>query len=487
MLLKNKRATSPPKKKLKLLKKFAVPALAMMITLGGIGTATFLSQKNQDIRNYASTASFQVVGHMDRLSCDGFKGWVWDPQQPNLSISVHIYERLSDGTEKFVTGGAANGFRGDVAAFTRDNGFHEFNIPMPKEYMDGSTRSFVIYGFDHTRRLYGGIVSGGIGTLTCTGTLKTRINLIPQQNILPIEVPRPTKLYEYQCSTSSSNTPTASEVWIGQKSNDGTNLCSEKANSRSPDCHNATITKLANGLGTCIWNSSSGSNNKIKLLSNSAQMPNKGCSIHSNNWNRSNPGGYSSQIVWDFSRRNDYKNSTAYQLGKIHRLILKTGFSLDKYSKSTCPAGIIDPITGITTPVAQSMIGLMFNEVNSSGNTISTVFYQLMTYDSRAEFRKYEKGNHVNCGLSNSTSGGSPFLLIDNSLAYYGQKYPLIGKGMMHYELNLMPQIVAGIRHCRGNSVNLDNYRLSGVFFSNETMNTAGLTSTYEGSVLEIF
>lgn len=476
----------------KKIKKFQIMKLTFLMLLFVFVALMIVYQlRNQPLVYWsrANQPSFQAEGYLDHINCNSIKGWVWDPKQPNVSISVHIYERLPNGIEQFVMGGGASSYRGDVASYTKDNGNHGFDIPIEDRYKDGNTRTFVVYGFDQKRNIGGGLLHGGFGTVTCSKPPLMSLNLIPQGASIPIEVPRPIRLNQFQCETSSRNIKSSSpsNFWIGQKSNDHVNLC--EVQNVSSACPGASISRYASGLGVCIWEASQRQAplGRVILHSNSSVMPNKGCAIHVTDWNKNNPGGYSSQIVWDYSQRPDYKGSTKYTLGKMQRLHLNTGYQLQSVSWDSCPSNILDPITNTRVPIAQSIIGIILNEVDNVGNTLSTVFYQLMIYDTRPEYRTLSNAEHINCSLSNSTSGGKPFALIDHSLAYYGQKYPEAGAGTLLFDLNLFPQIVAGIRKCKGANVNLNNFKLAGAFLSNETMNTASIRSSFENTKIEIY
>ena len=240
------------------------------------------------------------------------------------------------------------------------------------------------------------ITNTTIPTITNQPSLLT-LNLIPPNENLPIEIPRPNRLFDFACTTSQSTFPTTAETWIAQKSNDGINYCSPDTLTTSTSCSGANIQRHTPGMGICIWNSST---RKLRLDTNSATMPLNGCSINSNPWNVANPGGYSSQLVSDYTRKSQYLNSPSYELGKMSTLFLEFEFGIIEYTQSSCPPGVIDPITQTTTPVAQSMIGIMFNEVDLVTNaTLSTVFYQLMLYDSRPEYRQYDSGRYIHCIL----------------------------------------------------------------------------------------
>ncbi|MBP9758248.1 hypothetical protein KBD45_01025 [Candidatus Dojkabacteria bacterium] len=430
---------------------------------------------------------FVAEGYVENADCNKINGWVRSVNEPNKSISVHIYERNSDGSQTFLVGVQANIHRPDVAVYAKDNGLHGFSISTPKNIQNGQVRNILVYAFDPVKKLGGGLLNNGSRVIQCSQLPKFSIT-IPNSTSFPIEVARPTKSSQYECmSDSSLFNSYKGEFLIAQKSNDRTSYCNVKSNIRklqNVNCEGANVNLISEGLGFCYWNNMK----QIKTYSNSNFMPNNGCSIHSNSYNRNNPGGYSSQFIDDFTKKTNYFTDSKYFLNSYNKLELSFGVRISNYSQSICPANILDPVTKTTDPVAQSMIGLMFTEIDPKTNLgLASVFYQLMLYDSREEYRTYEKGRNTDCKLSNSTSGGYPFILIDNSLAYYGQNYPKMNGEASYYNFNLLPQIIEGIRTCRSSQADLSKYRFTGFFLSTETMNTAGIETDFINPVFNIF
>lgn len=76
---------------------------------------------------FAATLSAQIVGFVDHATCDGVEGWVADTKNLNTSINVTM---SSDGPVTAVTQ-LANGYRADVGAYLKDNGYHGFKIIVP--------------------------------------------------------------------------------------------------------------------------------------------------------------------------------------------------------------------------------------------------------------------------------------------------------------------------------------------------------------------
>jgi len=75
-------------------------------------------------------------GYVDVADCNSIIGWAADRYRLNTSITVRIY----DGST-FVASVPANGFRGDVASYLGDNGYHGFGIATPAQFIDGAAHT----------------------------------------------------------------------------------------------------------------------------------------------------------------------------------------------------------------------------------------------------------------------------------------------------------------------------------------------------------
>ena len=77
-------------------------------------------------------------GYVDLLTSDTIKGWAWDSVQPNIPISVDVW----DGTRLLGTV-SANGYRADLLGAGKGNGYHAFSMALPASVQDGGTHTII--------------------------------------------------------------------------------------------------------------------------------------------------------------------------------------------------------------------------------------------------------------------------------------------------------------------------------------------------------
>ena len=78
-------------------------------------------------------------GFHDGLSCTAAWGWAWDANQPNTPISIDVY----DGATLLGTMSAA-GYRADLVAAGKGNGYHAFSFPLPASVRNGLAHSITV-------------------------------------------------------------------------------------------------------------------------------------------------------------------------------------------------------------------------------------------------------------------------------------------------------------------------------------------------------
>jgi len=78
------------------------------------------------------------VGDVEQAYCQEIRGWVWDKNQPDVSVDVEVW----DG-DRYLLKVSANQFRQDLVDAGYGNGRHAFRIPTPPQLKDH--RSHVIH------------------------------------------------------------------------------------------------------------------------------------------------------------------------------------------------------------------------------------------------------------------------------------------------------------------------------------------------------
>jgi hypothetical protein len=73
-----------------------------------------------------------LEGTLDVVDVEAFAGWVWDPKQPNMPLTVGLYEE-----ERLLATALADQFREDLIAAGKGDGRHAFRIPTPMAIKDG--------------------------------------------------------------------------------------------------------------------------------------------------------------------------------------------------------------------------------------------------------------------------------------------------------------------------------------------------------------
>jgi hypothetical protein len=74
-------------------------------------------------------------GYLDQADCNVLAGWAWDRNLPNTAVTVDIY---ANGALK-ASGVLAGGYRADLAAAGKGNGYHAFVWTIPPELKNGAT------------------------------------------------------------------------------------------------------------------------------------------------------------------------------------------------------------------------------------------------------------------------------------------------------------------------------------------------------------
>ncbi len=475
-------------------RRLLIGAVFVGLGLAGFVTVALFSSKVsfENRSNADEGGKILSQGYFGVVDCSTIDGWVWQMGVRDKSIDIHLYTLGADGQGKFVTGATANLPRPDVAAsVSQDNGKHGFRMITPKELKDGQEHTLIAYGYDPITRVGGEPLLNSPVKLRCNPESPaqggqgspTKILMLPNQTNFPIGVSRATKQFEYECNSDGSANVSPQQYMITQQSNTSEQSLCKDSNRVSDLCPGADLAKESSTMRSCYWSSQ----RRVLTSVNAANMPSRGCLIHADAYNRANPGGYANHLLADYTAAPDFWGLQSYSLKNMSQLWLDLGVRLSDYGYEACAPGLVDRVTKTTTPVAQTILGLIFTAVDPiTKKGSNTVFYQLQLYDSRDVFRTAEHSKNVDCSLSSSVSGASSFILIDNSLVYYGQKYPEIGGQPVSYSLNLMPQIIEGIKKCQGENADLSKYQLTSMFVGTEAMNGARLTSEFIDPKLSI-
>jgi len=104
------------------------------------------------------TCGYSLTGYIDKASCAGITGWAASRTQPNVSISVSLW----DGTQQ-IASTIANGLRSDVGSYLGDDGRHAFTLSLPAAYLDGIPHSLQVHYANSTSNQ----VPGSPVSLTC--------------------------------------------------------------------------------------------------------------------------------------------------------------------------------------------------------------------------------------------------------------------------------------------------------------------------------
>ncbi len=105
--------------------------------------------------NYCSSScqtqtAYAPKGVHDGVSCTSILGWTCDQEDYNITVAVHVYERLqSGGATTFIASGNANVAREPaVGAQCGGNVNHGFNIPFPDSSINGEIKNIYTYAIN---------------------------------------------------------------------------------------------------------------------------------------------------------------------------------------------------------------------------------------------------------------------------------------------------------------------------------------------------
>jgi len=105
------------------------------------GTSTALGNSPRTIQCTAPGGGVTPnwAGWVDQVGCSTISGWAADRNQPNVSVSVDIFDGSS-----LLTTVLANGLRPDVGAHLGDNGRHAFSWVTPAGLKDGANHTITV-------------------------------------------------------------------------------------------------------------------------------------------------------------------------------------------------------------------------------------------------------------------------------------------------------------------------------------------------------
>src|SRR4030095_12315962 len=82
-------------------------------------------------------------GYNEGADCNSIWGWAWDPANPNVAISVDVYEVTASGLIYYGSP-LANVFRQDLLNAGKGNGAHGFSFNIPAYLRDCNSHTFTV-------------------------------------------------------------------------------------------------------------------------------------------------------------------------------------------------------------------------------------------------------------------------------------------------------------------------------------------------------
>ena len=298
------------------------------------------------------------------------------------------------------------------------------------------------------------------------------ITLPDNVNYLPIWSTS-TKTNKIECN---ANVKSDSNGWVIKQWKNHQSLCLDTPATGQGPCASATSEFNTTTSKFCYWQDKK----TILFDLNSRAMPFYGCKPNS----KGNVGGYVNYLSWEPKIIPGYFDSDRekYMVRNMKDITISFDFA-NRLSDVDfrCPDKYVDKVRSEREAVIHSYATSMFSEIDpkTRRGTGRTIFYQVLTYDSRREVRdKADKGAHefVMC---NYRSNKHSTMIFRDTAPEFG--YPLalpIGKNSafsdhkIHYQFNLLERVSIGLSKCY-KDYDFDNFKFTGFHIGNEIINGA--------------
>lgn len=137
----------------------------------------------------------------------------------------------------------------------------------------------------------------------------------------------------------------------------------------------------------------------------------------------------------------------------------------------------MDPILG-NNPYGFAYFNVVATDIDPVSKVgRGTIFYQTILFDNRPEWQNPNMA-YVNCGLATSAAS-YPFMTITEPISKFNQPLFSLNQNSQNYNWDILPRIKYYLKQCKGENVDLANWKISGAFFGNELANTANMTSEF--------
>ena len=261
--------------------------------------------------------------------------------------------------------------------------------------------------------------------------------------------------------------------WVVRQYQNENSLCNDTNNAPvDNECAGAIWARETPTMRACWWNNVK----KFHMTTNSNNFSHRGCRTNPNE-----PGGYGVQLMWDFTKRNDWQKNKKFILGNLEKLILSFDYSTDYFTHYGGCQPPCDPVTQTCQPIAFSKIEVITSKFDPTNpnwhqNWQGTQFYAVSLYDNREEMRN-PNAEYLNCQLP-TTGGAGSFVVSGQPVTFYNLPMAMPGEEVRHYEIDVLPRIKHYIQRCLGN-VDFKQFRLDTIFPNQETYNTALLSNSF--------
>ncbi len=305
------------------------------------------------------------------------------------------------------------------------------------------------------------------------------IDLLDRNAAFPVLLNR-SGVNQVECAPPGYQGNRDTDPWRVQQYTNDVSLCAGST-AANLSCLGALTTFSTRSDRFCYFNNSK----SVQFAVNSNAMHDNGCFVSQRSDNASNPGGYGLTLSWDaVLGRSDFWQSSYPTLGQLNSLIISAKASTDYYAQGTCPPNLPpDPRLQTKEPSAFTYLYVIATEANPSTHSGgNTVYYQVITYDSRSAAVHHQTKNnpsqspvYLDCRVP-STSATNGLVVAADTVEYYG--YDMAGRSAKDYSIDVLPRLKYVINQCLGNRVNVNNYKITGFTFGNELQNTANITNT---------